>query len=291
VAGPRRAKLLWAAPVTTGDAWRILAIAGDGTAFIWDEETSTLSAGGSGGELWAYRPVQPRKWFLQGFDGEGRVWLRGDGLSLGRDLYDGATYCFNSKGEGGEVAAKVPSRMEHPMNDFGAIRNGRDDHVTCEGGRVKNEAGKPWTVELDGNCPSWGVPRDTKGNFYIASDAGTLYALAADGSVRWTYRAGGQVNEPFFLADDVVFGSREGLFRLHDGALRWKFATGGVMDYRAGPVFDHAGTVYFSANTTLMAVDNAGKLLWKYGNASPQALDRNGRLYVIGGPGIACLGE
>jgi len=46
------------------------------------------------------------------------------------------------------------------------------------------------------------------------------------------------------LFDEVVFGSRQGLFRLHEGALRWKFPAGsGIMNYRSAPVFDQTGTI------------------------------------------------
>ena len=131
---------------------------------------------------------------------------------------------------------------------------------------------------------------DGKGNVYTSSDARTFYAIGSDGTVLWKYQSAFHTEQPFFVLDDVVFGSKESLFRLHGGALVWKFAAN-VMGYRSGPVFDGTGAIYFNDNTTLVAVDGAGKLLWKYGNAAPLALDQKGRLYVMGGPGLACLSD
>jgi hypothetical protein len=56
-------------------------------------------------------------------------------------------------------------------------------------------------------------------------------------------------------------------------------------------VFDGTGAIYFNDGAYLVAVDRAGKLLWKYGHAVPLALDRKGRLYATGRGGVACLSD
>jgi hypothetical protein len=84
VTGPRRPRLLWSAPVTTGGAWDVVALAGDGTAFLWDKENYVVSGVGAGGELWAYTREAPRYWSVRGYDDGGRLWLEGsdaDGLN------------------------------------------------------------------------------------------------------------------------------------------------------------------------------------------------------------------
>jgi outer membrane protein assembly factor BamB len=282
VNGPRSPKLLWAASMSTEG--HVFAVAADGTAFVWDDEHHILSALGNGRELWAYEAAEPMRWDLQGFDADGRVWLSGEAWPSGRDV----AFCFNSRGEGGEVSHTVPYAIAHPVYGDGSSIESHSDHLaTCEGGAVRNQKGKPWTFEIDGNCSDWGVVRDDKGNLYTSRDRGTFYAIAPDGSVRWTYRLDSKIDQPFFLFDDVVFGSRQGLFRLHDGALRWKFSGA-----YAHPVFDQNGTIYIDADKTLGAVDNAGKLLWQYrSRGSPLALDQKGRLYVTTGYGIACLAD
>jgi hypothetical protein len=298
VSGPRGPKLAWAAQVTTGDAWNVVGIADDGTVFIWDAERTVLSAVSNGSELWAYKSASPMGWSLDGFDADGRVWLSGrdagpqrpriddDGLPVISPRFIPVAFCFNSKGEGGQVVDSARLRTAHPAN------NSVEGLGACEGGRVQKQNGARWTVELDGNCPNWGVAHDDKGNLYTSSDAGTFYSIAPNGSIRWTTRLGFQTHRPFFLFDDVVFGSEQGLFRLHDGAPRWKFSTSGsVMDQSSAPVFDRTGAIYFSDYTTVLAVDNAGKLLWKYGRGSPLALDQKGRLYIKSDRGIACLAD
>ncbi|MDP7340719.1 MAG: PQQ-binding-like beta-propeller repeat protein, partial [Vicinamibacterales bacterium] len=73
-----------------------------------------------------------------------------------------------------------------------------------------------------------GQPKPGDTVFVSAKDYNTVYALdAADGSEKWHYRAGGQVDSPpSILGDLVLFGSADGwIYCLHadDGRLVWRF--------------------------------------------------------------------
>jgi hypothetical protein len=100
VIGPRQPHLEWAAEVTIGDSWKIVAFAPDETVFIFDGEDDIICGVRDGMELWAYRSEYG--FHEHGLTSDGRVWLKGTFTGLHDSMF-----CFNSRGEGG--------RLQSPM--------------------------------------------------------------------------------------------------------------------------------------------------------------------------------
>lgn len=280
--GPRKPKVLWASYVPG----EVLGIAANRTVFAWTGEGEGVSAVFNGKELWSYAWPYINVWTPKGFDDSGRLWLKGNQGS--------ESYCFNSNGEGG----RVPGLMPKNLADAAVYRDEPRDRTVCEGGQVNHPKAPKWTIEIDGNCQGWLPEEDTKGNIYAGSDVGTLYSISALGKVNWTYRLGAPLQQaPAFIFDDVLLGAKDGLYRLHDGVMRWKFPTKNSVE--ASEVFDREGTVYVHSYDHLIAIDAEGKQVWRVkpgtwpneNTGTPFGLDERGRLYIRAGDGVVCLGD
>lgn len=90
------------------------------------------------------------------------------------------------------------------------------------------------------------------GTIYVGSTDGYVYALnPSDGSVKWKYLTGGQVNSsPSIAADGTVYvGSNDNyLYALNpsDGSVRWSYLTGGAV--YSTPAIALDGTIYVGSN-------------------------------------------
>ena len=134
------------------------------------------------------------------------------------------------------------------------------------------------------------------GTVYIGSE-GYLYALKADGSLKWKYQNGTSIySSPAVGADGTVyFGSDDSyLYALHaDGRLKWKYQTGGKID-NSSPTLGADGTVYIgSTDGSLYALKPGGSLKWKYQTGgermfpceSSPAVGADGTVYIGSGDG------
>ncbi len=283
VLGPLHPKVLWSSYVGLD----IIGIASNGTIFGWaTSELSCLNGVRNGKELWAvgwqYVSID---WHLKGFDEAGRVWLDSNSYEK--------SYCFNSRGEGGLVNRSLPKNLAR----VGLYSDPSAAIYKCESGQVVRQKAPKWQSDIDGNCASWDVTEDAKGTIYAASDRGTLYALSPDGKVRWTYSLGFAPPAPRFIGDDVLIGAKDGLYRIHNGALKWKFPYAHEVD--SSRIYDREETVYVHSYDRLMAISSTGKKLWElktgtwpYENTGhPYALDNQGRLYITVNGGVICLGD
>ena len=164
-------------------------------------------------------------------------------------LHKGPAY---GKARGGQPAA-----ADWPMYRRNASRFGATDATVS--GKLKQH----WRIDLGGRL----TPPVMMGDivFVSAKDYNTVYALdAADGSEKWHYRAGGQVDSPpSILGDLVLFGSADGwIYCLHadDGRLVWRF--------RAAPT------------SQMIVVDDRVESVWKV-HGSP--LIHDGKVYCSAG--------
>ncbi|HVK09594.1 MAG TPA: PQQ-binding-like beta-propeller repeat protein [Gemmataceae bacterium] len=137
------------------------------------------------------------------------------------------------------------------------------------------------------------------GTVYVAALDSYLYALRADGTLKWRYKTGALIeSSPAVGADGTVyFGSDDSyLYAVRpDGTLKWRYKSSDAIN--GDPTVGPNGTVYFTnANWNLFAVDPNGRLKWKAGlgklsgwswcSSSP-ALSPDGRtVYVGGGDGL-----
>ncbi len=104
------------------------------------------------------------------------------------------------------------------------------------------------------------------GTLYIASNGGTLYALAPDGKVRWKAELPGKAagTPALGIAGEIyVADTAAGLGAFStDGIFRWRFQAEGQATSKGGPIVDRAGTIYYRTSTAIHALRSDGTLLW-----------------------------
>lgn len=124
------------------------------------------------------------------------------------------------------------------------------------------------------------------GTIYFGAWDGKLWALAPDGTRKWTFRTGREVRSSPALGDDgtVYVGSRDRKFYAvgPDGRKKWEFTTGGWVD--ASPAIGADGTVYFGSwDTNFYALNRDGSRKWQFPTGgivdSSAAIDSAGRIY------------
>ncbi|MFC1537662.1 PQQ-binding-like beta-propeller repeat protein, partial [Gemmatimonadota bacterium] len=125
------------------------------------------------------------------------------------------------------------------------------------------------------------------GTIYFGSKDDYLYALNPEGSLRWKYQTGSDVNSPPAVGDDgtIYFGSSDNyLYALNpDGSLKWQYLTGDQVI--SSPAIAADGTIYVgSSDNYLYALNPDGTLQWRYqtGDAviSSPAIAVDGTIYV-----------
>lgn len=134
------------------------------------------------------------------------------------------------------------------------------------------------------------------GTVYFGSNDYNVFAVNPDSSTKWTRYTGDCVfSSPAIGSDGTVYvGSDDGnVYALDpdDGAVLWKYQTGGPVHYTS-PAVGADGTVYIeSEDNYLYALNSAGGLAWRYHiggssntHASP-AIGSDGTVYIGSGDG------
>ena len=108
-----------------------------------------------------------------------------------------------------------------------------------------------------------------------------MYALNSDGTLKWSYKAGGAIDSSTAIASDgsIIFGCNDKyLYDLNsNGTLKWKYSIGYSLSY-SSPTVGSDGTIYIGASSYyLYAVSSTGILKWKYYSDS----------YIYSAPAIA----
>ena len=128
---------------------------------------------------------------------------------------------------------------------------------------------------------------DKSGTIYVGSEDYKLYALNADGTLKWTYATGGGIkSSPAIGYDGTIYvGSRDhNLYAIKpDGILKWLYTTGGEIS--APATIGHDGTIYVgSHDRKLYALNSDGTLKCEYNAggviASSPAIGPDGIIYV-----------
>lgn len=127
------------------------------------------------------------------------------------------------------------------------------------------------------------------GTIYVGINAGFLYAVNPDGSIKWRFNTGGNISASAAIGPTgtvYVASNDSKLYALNplDGAMLWSKDTGGVID--SSPAIGSDGTIYFSNNAhSLFAVDPVdGATKWTFDlgavSVSSPAIDLDGTVYV-----------
>jgi outer membrane protein assembly factor BamB/type II secretory pathway pseudopilin PulG len=145
----------------------------------------------------------------------------------------------------------------------GTIYVGSDDRKVYALNPTARTAGLPfpqageWAYTTGGEIESSAAIDDggTPGNksddtIYIGSDDHYLYAIRANGTLKWRYQTNGQiVSSPVVDLDGTVYvGSDDGrLYAVNpDGTLKWFFATGAPV--QSSPALGKADFIHFGSN-------------------------------------------
>ncbi len=162
------------------------------------------------------------------------------------------------------------------------------DNVGSAGGNftlmVNNSAWQFATMYPITSTPAVG----SDGAVYIGSTDGSLYAVNADGSPRWSFPTAAYIDNasPALGSNGAVYvGSSDGYLYAIDGAagtLDWKFQASSPIT--TSPAVGSDGIIYFHDDLNLYAVTSAGAKKWQvsvngHSYASP-VIGQNGALYV-----------
>ena len=110
------------------------------------------------------------------------------------------------------------------------------------------------------------------GTLYMACADSNLYALHPDGSMKWTFHAGGPFgrSSPVVAPDGTVYVGADDhdLYAINpDGTKKWTFATGGNVD--TAPALGATGTIYIgSTDDNVYAVSPGGSQAWAFATGS-----------------------
>jgi outer membrane protein assembly factor BamB len=127
------------------------------------------------------------------------------------------------------------------------------------------------------------------GEIYFGSYdvGGTLYAVAASGTLLWRSETLGYINSsPSIDTDGTIYvGAGTGLYAVNpNGLVRWAYRTADPINY-SSPAIDIDGTIYVGAGDALLALDRLGTLRWRQSclpggrvNSSP-AISSDGLVY------------
>jgi outer membrane protein assembly factor BamB len=138
------------------------------------------------------------------------------------------------------------------------------------------------TGSLNDSSPAVG----NDGALYFGTRSGILWALNADGSRRWTFRAEREIKSSPALGSDgtAYFGSRDHKFYAvrPNGKKKWDFKTGGWVD--SSPALGADGTAYFGSwDKTFYALRPDGSKAWQFPTAGPivssPAVSADGRIF------------
>ena len=136
------------------------------------------------------------------------------------------------------------------------------------------------------------------GSIYNGSQGDYLYSLnSEDGSLQWSYGAGGDVRTaPAIAADGTVyFGSRDDYLYAFDpdGNEKWRYQAGDNID--SSPAIGADGAVYFGSNDfNIYALDPDGNEQWRYDlgstpSYSSAALAPDGTLFIGASDGLYAI--
>src|SRR5476649_2859644 len=106
-----------------------------------------------------------------------------------------------------------------------------------------------WKLFLENAASGSSPALAPDGTIYQATFVGRLFAVTLQGEIKWTFKAGREIESSPAVANDgtIYFGSRDRKFYAvtPEGKLKWTFATGAWVD--SSPAIAADGTVYFGS--------------------------------------------
>jgi outer membrane protein assembly factor BamB len=125
------------------------------------------------------------------------------------------------------------------------------------------------------------------GTIYVGSVDKKIYAIASNGTKKWTFQTGNYIDCSAAIGSDgtIYMGSGDKkLYALNpNGTLKWSYTTGGYID--SSPAIGADGTIYIgSADNKLYAISSTGTLKWTFSTYGPihatAAIRNDGVIYI-----------
>lgn len=161
-----------------------------------------------------------------------------------------------------------------------------------------------WVYEAEDAGFNYSSPAvGSDGTVYVGGGDSRLYAIDSNGSLRWTFGTGGNIqSSPSIGRDGTIYvGANDGeLYAIHpDGTERWSVRVNcggpwGCQAIQASPSIGADGTIYIGGDE-VVAVDPGGTVRWTYrlprsGNVlSTPAVGADGTVYVTSGQSVYAL--
>ena len=320
-------KVAWKARFVVADTHdlHVVGVGPEGTVYMmgYSPNGHALCAMRDGRLTWGFHDVSGDFFMAP----DGRVWV----IDASSDGSTREAYCFNNRGQGGRLPKSVkPPPRPHPryVTTLASMFARAPKPVLVGAGyscSIANEPnlaeaperpgllGRPWGgggtwfVPLGQYCNSSSPAIGVDGDAYLVTVAKFIYRISPQGQVRWNAAAPCAPAKLYPLASgDVLFYCGADLYRIHDGTLQWKAATGhnilsNILIDRAETVCameDFNGGFMYQPTSHVTAVNAAGQRVWaltleKF-KAGALFLDAAGRLYLTGecnkgSWGVICL--
>jgi outer membrane protein assembly factor BamB len=160
---------------------------------------------------------------------------------------------------------------------------------------LDDESALLWHNNLNGAGTAPAIGSD--GTIYAGSTDNRLRAFNPDGTLKWSYPAGGPIDSsPAIGSDGTIYAGSDDFYLRAinpDGSLKWRYATEGPIN--SSPAVDCDGILYFgSGDSYLRAINPDGSLKWRYFTGGPidsspsvgsdgtvHVGSRDGKLYAI----------
>ena len=164
------------------------------------------------------------------------------------------------------ISNNGPMNSPWPMYCHDVRHTGRSPYNTAS-----NPGHEKWFFQVDGFVQGSGAI-DKDGTIYFGSINRHFYALYPNGSLKWSYRIGGEVTSsgPAIDEDGIIYvgtdyGHPDHLYAFYpDGTVKWTYFTSGNIG--GSPAIGDDGTIYFGEgdNWNIKALYPNGTLKWSY---------------------------
>lgn len=272
-------------------------LAADGTIYAGSEEGTFYALNPDGTKVWEFAPGVPFGSHSAAVARDGTIYIADNNgkfyaLKGTEPLAPGGWPKFrrNAQQTGNALVKTGDELWELPVGPGESIAPaiGVDGTIYVSSAEklsaVKPDGRTLWELPLPGySSPALGADQ----TIYVGGRDGKLYAVAADGTNKWTFNVVSPIFATPAIAGDgtIIFGTSDGRLYAVDqnGTEKWRFTTG--IDIQSSPALGADGVIYFaSADGHFYAINRDGTRKWDLslgaGTISSPAIGPDGTIYI-----------